>query len=173
MRRTPQAVVIGDSRAPQPVLRIAAGVGTLLARHGITVVTGGTGGVMAAAGRAARRAGGLVVGIVPSSDLAQADDCCSVVIPTGMGHARNALTAIAGDVVIAIGGGAGTLSELALAWIHARPILVVEGGGGWGDALAHRDIDARRSSTIIACADLAGLDRALRQLLPLRRAQRR
>jgi uncharacterized protein (TIGR00725 family) len=175
MRRAPQAVVIGDSAAPRAVLRTAAGVGTLLARHGITLVTGGLGGVMEAASRAARRAGGLVVGIVPSTDLAHANGWCSVVVPTGMGHARNALTAIAGDFVIAIGGGAGTLSEIALAWIHARPILVLEGAGGWSDALAHRAIDARRSSTITACVDLAALETALRRLkmVPLRRAQRR
>jgi len=173
MRRAPQAVVIGDSRAPRRVLQTAAGVGALLARRGITLVTGGMGGVMAAASRAALRGGGVVVGIVPSVDLAQANGWCTVVIPTGMGHARNALTAIAGDVVIAIGGGAGTLSEIALAWIHARPIVVMEGAGGWGDALAHSEVDARRSSTITACDDLDALDVALRRLLPLRRAQRR
>jgi len=133
------------------------------------------GGVMEAASRAARRGGGLVVGIVPSTDLAQGNDWCSVVVPTGLGHARNALTAIAGDVVIAIGGGAGTLSEIALAWIHARPLLVMYGSGGWSDALAHGAVDARRSATITACADLAALEAALRtlKLVPVRRAQRR
>jgi len=175
MTRAPQAVVIGDARASRAVLRRATGVGALLARLGITCVSGGLGGVMDAASRGARRAGGLVVGIVPSTDLTQANPWCSVVIPTGMGHARNALTAIAGDVVIAIGGGAGTLSELALAWIHARPILVLAGAGGWGDALAHGALDARRSSTVTACADLAALEAALRalRLVPARRAQRR
>ncbi|MEO8604589.1 MAG: TIGR00725 family protein, partial [bacterium] len=175
MRRAPQAVLIGDSSAPRRTLRTAAGVGTLLAERGITLVTGGMGGVMAAASRAAMRAGGVVVGLVPSTELAQGNGWCTVVIPTGLGHARNALTAIAGDVVIAIGGAAGTLSEIALAWIHGRPILVMEGAGGWADALAHGVVDGRASSTITACADLAGLDAALRRLrvVPLRRAQRR
>jgi uncharacterized protein (TIGR00725 family) len=176
MRRAPQAVVIGDSQAPPATLRRAADVGALLARLGITLVTGGMGGVMEAASRAARRAGGLVVGIVPSADLAAANPWCSVVVPTGMGHARNALTAIAGDVVVAIGGGAGTLSELALAWIHARPILVLGGAGGWADAVAQAGaIDARRSATLTTCADLVELEAALRtlKLVPARRAQRR
>jgi uncharacterized protein (TIGR00725 family) len=93
-----------------------------------------------------------------------------VVIPTGLGHARNALTALAGDVVIAIGGGAGTLSELAFAWMHGRPIVVVEGSGGWADALARRGIDARRSSTITAVADPGACAIVLRRLLGRRPA---
>lgn len=171
--RAPQAVVIGDALASRAVLRRAAGVGALLARLGITCVTGGLGGVMEAAGRAARRHGGLVVGIVPSTELAHANRWCTVVVPTGMGHARNALTALAGDVVIAVGGGAGTLSEIALAWIHARPILVLAGGGGWADALAGRAVDARRAAPITACADLAALERALRALRLARPGARR
>jgi uncharacterized protein (TIGR00725 family) len=106
-----------------------------------------------------------VVGIVPSTALAEGNRWCSVVIPTGLGHARNALTALAGDVVVAIGGGAGTLSEIAFAWMYGRPIVVVEGSGGWADALAGRGIDARRSSTITSVADPAACAAVLRRLL--------
>lgn len=171
-RRTPQATVICDSAAPPAVLALAERVGALLARRRLTVVTGGRSGVMEAACRGARRAGGTTVGIVPSADPGDANEWCSVVIPTGLGHARNALTALAGDVVIAIGGGAGTLSELAFAWIHGRPILLLGGSGGWADALAGRALDSRRSSTVTACADLTALDAALRRLLQQRQRRK-
>ena len=169
MSRAPQVVVIGDSTAPRPALRTAEQVGAAIAALGATLVTGGRGGVMAAASRGARRAGGVVVGIVPSTALSEGNRWCSVVIPTGLGHARNALTALAGDVVVAIGGGAGTLSEIAFAWMHGRPIVVVEGSGGWADALARRGVDTRRSSTIAAVSDATACAATLRRLLARRR----
>ena len=165
MTRVPQVVVIGDSRAGRPALRTAEAIGAAIAGLGATLITGGRGGVMAAASRGARRAGGIVVGIVPSTEMREGNRWCSVVIPTGLGHARNVLTALAGDVVVAIGGGAGTLSEIAFAWMHGRPIIVVAGSGGWADALTQRGIDARRSSTITAVADAGECERALRKLL--------
>jgi hypothetical protein len=164
MTRPPQAVLIGDSDAEPEQLRCAAAVGTLIARLGMTLITGGRGGVMEAASRAATAAGGTTVGIVPSTQMDEANPWCRIVIPTGLGHARNAITALAGDVVIVIGGGAGTLSEIALAWIHARPILTLAGSGGWADAAVGQPPDARRSSTVTACADLTALEAAIRQV---------
>lgn len=171
--RRPQATVIGDSDCPPAILDLAASIGALLARLGVTVITGGRGGVMAAANRGAIRAGGISIGIVPSTQLSDGNAGCDVVIPTGLGHARNAITALAGDFVIVIGGGAGTLSEIAFAWIHARPIMTLTGSGGWADAIAQQPPDLRASSTIIPCADLAALEAAIRSLcaergLPLR-----
>jgi hypothetical protein len=163
--RSPQVVVIGDSRPPRSSLRTAEAIGAAIASLGATLITGGRGGVMAAASRGARRAGGCVVGIVPSTAFAEGNRWCSVVIPTGLGHARNAVTALAGDVVVAVGGGAGTLSEIAFAWIHGRPIIVVEGSGGWADALARRGVDLRASSTITAVADADACARLLRRML--------
>ena len=106
----------------------------MLGRRGITLITGGRrGGVMEAASRGAARAGGLTVGITPGDDARAANPWCDIVLPTGLGHARNAITALAGDFVVAVGGGAGTLSELCFAWIHARPIYVLAGSEGWSD----------------------------------------
>ncbi len=153
-----QATVIGDSDATPAVLATAEAVGRLLAHHGITVVTGGQGGVMAAASKGAAAAGGLVVGILPSADVQSANPWCSVVIPTGLGHARNTLTALAGDFVVVLGGAAGTLSEMCLAWIHDRPIFVLEGSGGWADRLGGQTLDHRSTSPIVACADLEALE---------------
>lgn len=163
--RAPQVAVVGDSRAPAPILRTAEAIGAAVAGLGATLISGGRGGVMAAASRGARRAGGLVVGIVPGTGAEEANRWCSVVLPTGLGHARNVLTALAGDVLVAIGGGAGTLSEIAFAWLHGRPIIVVCGSGGWADAVAGRDLDRRRTSTIVAVDGAADCAAALRRLL--------
>jgi uncharacterized protein (TIGR00725 family) len=157
--RAPQTSVIGDSDTGRAQLLAAEEVGEMLAQHGITVVTGGRGGVMEAAGRGAMRAGGLVLGILPSADPRDASPWCSIVLPTGMGHARNALTALAGDLVISVGGGAGTLSELCLAWIHRRPILLYTGHGGWSDRLDEAGLDPRRGAPIRACPNLQSLER--------------
>lgn len=165
LKRAPQVVLIGDARAGRSTLRTAEAIGAAVAELGATLITGGRGGVMAAASRGARRAGGVVIGLVPSTSFAEANPWCSAVIPTGLGHARNVLTALAGDVVVAVGGGAGTLSEIAFAWIHGRPIIVVEGSGGWADALPRRGVDQRRSSTITAVADAEEAMATLRKLL--------
>jgi uncharacterized protein (TIGR00725 family) len=167
MRRAPQVALVGDSHAPRPILRTAETIGAAVAALGATLITGGRGGVMAAASRGARQAGGTVVGIVPSTDLGEGNRWCSVVVPTGFGHARHVLTALAGDLLVAVGGGAGTLSEIAFAWMHGRPIIVVAGSGGWADELAGRGVDARRRSTITAA------DGAEECVVALRRALRR
>jgi len=87
-----------------------------------------------------------------------ANPWCSIVIPTGLGHARNVMTALAADMIIAVGGGAGTLSELCFAWIHGRPIYVMEGSGGWSDRLAGEALDSRNTSTIVQCSNIATLE---------------
>ena len=100
MPRPLQALVIGPSSAGRETLRVAEDIGRLLAARGITLVTGGRGGVMEAASRGAHQVGGLVVGILPGAGLEGANPWCTVVIPTGLGHARNAVNALAGDLVI-------------------------------------------------------------------------
>lgn len=159
-----QAAVIGDANPAPEVVAAAEKVGRMLARLGITVISGGLGGVMEGASRGAREAGGLVVGIVPSDRLQDANPWCTVVIPTGIGHARNVLTALAGDFVVAIGGGAGTLSELCFAWIHGRPILALGGFGGWTDRLGAGPLDHRALSSIRQCRSLEELEWAVREL---------
>lgn len=156
--RRPQATVIGDSDAPPELCSVAEQVGEMLARLGITVITGGRGGVMEAACRGALRAGGLTVGILPSSEMSDANQWCSVVIPTGLGHARNVVNVLAGDFVIALGDSAGTLSEVCFAWIHGRPILTVKGWNGWLAKMGS-ELDSRGMSSIIECADVEALQK--------------
>jgi uncharacterized protein (TIGR00725 family) len=117
--------VIGPGDEPSVA---AAEVGRLLAERGAVVVCGGRGGAMEAACRGGKKAGGLTVGILPGSDRSEANPYVDVVLPTGLGEARNALVVGAADVVIAIGGGYGTLSEIALA-LKARKRVI--GLGTW------------------------------------------
>lgn len=133
----------------------------MIARHGMILITGGGSGVMEAAGRGARVAGGLTVGILPSETHQDANPYCDVVIPTGFGHGRNALTALAGDVVVVLGGGAGTMTEIGFSWIQGKPLLALDGHGGWAERLAGTAVDARRHDTVTRCRDLDHLEREL------------
>lgn len=124
----PYVAVVGSGEAPAAEVEAAVTVGRGLAERGAIVVTGGLGGVMEAASRGAREAGGTTVGILPGSDRSAANPYVDVSIPTGLGEARNALVARAADALIAIGGSWGTLSEIALA---ARDGKRVVGLGSW------------------------------------------
>jgi uncharacterized protein (TIGR00725 family) len=103
-------------------------VGEGLARRGAVVVCGGLGGVMEAACRGAKGAGGTTVGILPGLDRASANPFVDVAVPTGLGEARNALVVRAADVLIAVGGAYGTLSEIALALKTGKRVV---GLGSW------------------------------------------
>ncbi len=116
----------GDCEAAEQAL--AEEVGRLLARQGATLVCGGLGGVMEAAARGAKQAGGTTIGILPGHDRLAANPYLDHVLTTGMGHARNLAVVSSGDAVIAIGGGCGTLSEIGLAAKIGRPVVIL---GGW------------------------------------------
>lgn len=120
--------VIGAGQAPPAVLAQAREVGRLLAVAGCGVITGGLGGVMEAAAQGAALAGGLTLGIIPGGDPTAANPWCRVVIPSGLGQARNVLVVLSGLGVIAISGGAGTLSEIGHALKLGKPVA---GLGSW------------------------------------------
>jgi uncharacterized protein (TIGR00725 family) len=120
--------VVGAARADQPELDQAEAVGRALAEAGAVVVCGGLGGVMEAACRGAREAGGTTLGLLPGSDRSAANPWVSVAVPTGLGEARNALVVRAADAVIAVAGEYGTLSEIALALKAGKPVV---GIGTW------------------------------------------
>ena len=98
-------------------------MGRELAARGAVLVCGGLGGVMEAACRGAKDAGGRTVGILPGTDRAAANPFVDTAIPTGLGEARNALVVRAADALIAVGGGYGTLSEIALALKAGKPVV--------------------------------------------------
>lgn len=115
--------VVGGSTCSSEQAEWAAAVGRLLAERGAVLLCGGLGGVMEAAARGAKQAGGLTVGILPGSDADDANPYIDVPLATGMGEMRNALIVRAAHAVIAIGGGWGTLSEIALAQRIETPVV--------------------------------------------------
>jgi uncharacterized protein (TIGR00725 family) len=120
--------VVGPGDARNEEREVAEEVGRRLAQAGAIVVCGGLGGVMAAACRGASAAEGTAVGILPGTDRAAANDWVTVAIATGLGEFRNALVVRAADALIAVGGGYGTLSEVALALKSGVPVV---GVGTW------------------------------------------
>lgn len=91
----------------------------------------------------------FTVGIIPQNDASFANEYCDVVIPTGMGLARDFLTALSGDGVIIIGGGSGTLSETCAAYMHKKPIVAIKTSGGVAEKYADQYLDHRQNVMII------------------------
>ena len=120
--------VIGSGDENKNLNEQARLVGSLIAEAGYALINGGLGGVMEASARGAKEAGGLTIGLLPGSSRGDANPYIEVIVPTGMGDMRNALIVRASQGIIAIGGGAGTLSEIALALKADKPIV---GLGTW------------------------------------------
>jgi len=146
-----QIAVAGGGRCSRRTERLAHAVGAAVAAAGAVLVCGGLGGVMEAAARGAAEGGGTVVGLVPSYDPARANRHLAIVIPTGMGHARNVLVAAAGDVLIALPGEHGTLAEIALARAIGRPVVALAAWRTVADvAYARTAGDAVRRALVLA-----------------------
>ncbi|HVM04672.1 MAG TPA: TIGR00725 family protein [Acidimicrobiales bacterium] len=117
--------VVGPGDAAPDALVAAEAVGRALGEGGAVVVCGGLGGVMEAACRGAKESGGTTLGILPGADRAAANPWVDVAVATGLGEARNALVVRAADAVVAVAGGYGTLSEIALALRSGTPVVGV------------------------------------------------
>jgi uncharacterized protein (TIGR00725 family) len=126
MNKGPYIAVVGPGEATAGELVAAEAVGRGLAARGAVIVCGGLGGVMAGACRGAKAVGGTTVGILPGNERAAANEWVDVVVSTGLGEARNVLVVRAADAVVAIGGGYGTLSEIALALKAGKPVIGVD-----------------------------------------------
>lgn len=122
----PMIGVIGGDPALEPALRLAEEVGREVALRGGTVVCGGRGGVMEAACRGARAAGGHTIGILPGPSRAEANPHVEFPIVTNMGLARNAIVVLSSEALIAVDGGYGTLSEIAIALQFAVPVVALQ-----------------------------------------------
>jgi uncharacterized protein (TIGR00725 family) len=125
---TRQVAVIGSSVASAELAAVAADVGRLLAERGCTLVCGGLGGVMEAAARGAKDAGGVTIGILPGESRLDANRWIDHAVATAIGHARNLAVVASGDAVIAVGGEWGTASEVALARKLGRPVVLLGAG---------------------------------------------
>ena len=120
--------VIGGDDAPAGVLPQAEAVGREIAQRGHVLVCGGRGGVMEAACRGAREAAGHTIGVLPGPDRGDMNSHVEFPIVTNLGAARNVIVVLSADAVIAVDGSYGTLSEIALALVHGKPVV---GLGTW------------------------------------------
>jgi hypothetical protein len=129
--------------------KMAYETGAQIARVGAVLITGGLKGVMKAACHGAHDAGGLTVGIIPQNDPSFANEYCDIVIPTGMGHTRDFLTALSADGVIVIGGGSGTLTEVCASYVHRKPIAALRNSGDVASRYADTYLDHRNKVRIV------------------------
>ncbi len=129
--------------------KIAYEVGAEIAKSGSVLITGGLGGVMAAASHGAHDKNGLSVGIIPQNDATMANEYCDIVIPTGMGLARDFLNALTADGIIIVGGGSGTLSEVCAAYMHKKPMVAIRNIGGSIEPYIDDFLDHRENIKII------------------------
>lgn len=120
--------VIGGHESDEAASSLAEKIGAIIAEEGAVLVCGGLTGIMEAACKGAKSKGGLTVGIIPGEDKREANDFVDIVIPTGMGYSRNALVAGSADLLVALPGKYGTLSEIAFA-LNAKK--GVYGFGAW------------------------------------------
>ena len=118
--------VCGESDPQTSLADLAFELGRGIAQRHAVLICGGLTGVMDHAARGAQAAGGLTVGVLPSEDSDDANPYIDIAIATGLGHARNAILARTADGVIALGGGLGTLSEIALALRNGRPAIGIQ-----------------------------------------------
>jgi len=136
-------------------------LGAEICRAGMNLVTGGLGGVMEAASRGAfqarERGEGRcsILGILPGEKAEDANPYCDMVIPTGIGIARNLLVVRAADAVVLLHGGSGTLSEAAFAWQIGKPMVALTASGGWAGRLGGQRLDARRQDAILSARTAA------------------
>ncbi|MFQ5815099.1 MAG: TIGR00725 family protein [Candidatus Hydrothermarchaeaceae archaeon] len=125
-----QIAVVGDGKATGKVYDLAVKVGAEIADAKAILVCGGLGGVMEACAKGAKENGGLTIGILPGQDSTEANPHIDVKVVTAMSHARNAIIARTADAVIVVGGGYGTLSEVAFALKLEKPVVLLETSGG-------------------------------------------
>ena len=163
MRRK-QVVVIGSSDETG-YQEEARSIGAFIADHDYVLITGGRGGIMESVSRGAADRGGTVIGIHPGEDLDLANPFCSIVIPTGMGYARNAINILAADVVVAIGGKSGTLSELAYAKTYGKPVICCAFAGGWSAVFPQIHIDGQEDGLFMTADNPGEVCRLIDEIL--------
>lgn len=153
-KRLVQVLVIGSDgdHCAESTYEAAKEVGAQIASKSAITVTGGLGGVMEAACRGAKEKGGTVVGIIPHEDMSYANPFCDIIIPTGIGFARNFITAYSADTCIVVGGGAGTFIEACVAYQKGKPIVALTGSGGTADKIAETFLDDRKTVKVMGAS---------------------
>jgi len=151
MERTRYVAVVGSGEATGKLYDAAREVGRLVAERGGVVVCGGLGGVMEAAARGSTEAGGVAIGVLPDEDRGRANPYLSYSVATGVGQARNLAVVCSADVVVAVGGEYGTLSEIGLALKVGRPVVALR---SW-DLIGH---------VVVASSPVDAVERAFEAL---------
>lgn len=151
MKRKVQIVVIGynGDSCTRKAYDIAYNVGKEIAKRGAVLLTGGLGGVMEAASKGATENNGMVIGIIPFEEFSDANKYCNIVICTGIGFARDFITAYSADGMIIVGGGIGTLIEAGAAYMKKKTIVAMLGSGGTADTYAGKYLDERKHVKIL------------------------
>ncbi len=160
MERKKQVVVIGNNLAEKLEKEIAYKTGKIIGESGVVLITGGKYGVMKHVSRGAKESGGFVISILPNHDFDDTHEFNDVVIPTGIGYARNLVNVLAGDLIIAIGGGAGTLSEIAYAWQFKKTIFAYTCVNGWSHHVGRmQKIDNKHKKNIYTIDSISDFER--------------
>lgn len=164
--------VIGPSycKVNDPIYDFARELGKVLVDHSFVIYSGGKRGIMEAVFRGARESEsyffGATIGVLPDSNRDSANRYTDISIPTGIGYARNSIVAHSADVVIALGGGSGTLSEIAFAWQFGKKIIAVDAFDGWAKELSGLKLDRRRRDKILCTKSIEDIVKHLDRLIP-------
>ncbi|MGB0430991.1 MAG: TIGR00725 family protein [Bacteroidia bacterium] len=161
-----QIGIIGSNSAccNDELYNFAYELGLYLSDKGVTVINGGMNGTMEAVAKGIRKGKNktsTVVGVLPESSLQKGNKYLDIKIPTGIGFARNTVIILSSDILIALGGGAGTLSELSYAWQYGKTVYCYEGAEGWSKDLIGKDLDKRNQNLFIGFDNLKKLDSLL------------
>ncbi|RMG32689.1 MAG: TIGR00725 family protein [Methanobacteriota archaeon] len=147
-----RVAIIGSNQGNEILNAFAYRAGRFLMDEGHTIINGGMGGIMEASAKGAHSSPSFephrLIAILPLENPSKGNAHSGVKIATHLGKGRNYLIILNAEAVLAIGGGAGTLNEMATAWELNRPIAAFVGGGGWSEELAGKSIDSRRKDTI-------------------------
>ncbi len=120
--------VIGGHETSEKIKKEAYAIGQIIAKAGAVLVCGGLDGVMKAAAQGAKEAGGLTIGLLPGKEKSDANEFIDIALPTTIGYARNAMVACSADIIIAMPGSHGTLSEICYGLVYKRPVIDM---GNW------------------------------------------
>lgn len=161
-----QIGIIGSNSAccDDRLYEFAYKLGLYLSNKVVTVINGGMNGTMEAVSKGiqdGKNKSAIVVGILPSDSSDSGNKYSDIKIPSGIGLARNSMIVLSSDVLIALGGGAGTLSELSFAWQYGKTVYCYEGVEGWSKELAGKDLDTRKQKLFIGFERLEELNNLL------------
>ena len=158
--------IIGGYEITEDTLKKAVEIGRILAKNDYAVACGGLGGVMEAVCKGAKQENGLTIGIIPYKEKSPANPYVDIVIPVPFSQARNIIVVLSGDVVVAISGKAGTLSEMCFSWIYGKPLIALSDVDGWSSQLAGKKIDDRREDFIHSASTPQEVLEKVEQLMP-------